>query len=220
MNTFLCRSAFVGTVFVPALARACPQCATSQRVWSAIETTQPARTLGVLVAAFVVVLLIIIAAARAMRTDRLVFAAALLIGAGMGALLDGIGLHQILQWHAMLSSELSTSELVPAKLNMFWDGVFHLFAWSATLGGIALLTVQLGNAPQLIRPRFVGAGGLAGWGIFNVVEGVLDHHIFRLHHVHPGIDEFAWDVGFVLFGAGLAVVGFFAARSMRTASRA
>jgi uncharacterized membrane protein len=24
-----------------------------------------------------------------------------------------------------------------------------------------------------------------GWGIFNIVEGIVDHHILQIHHVRP-----------------------------------
>ena len=26
---------------------------------------------------------------------------------------------------------------------------------------------------------------LAGWGIFNLIEGIIDHHLLELHHVNP-----------------------------------
>jgi uncharacterized membrane protein len=50
-------------------------------------------------------------------------------------------------------------------------------------------------------------GLLLGWGLFNVVEGTIDHEILGVHHVHPGQAEVAWDVGFLVFGAALAVTG-------------
>jgi hypothetical protein len=49
---------------------------------------------------------------------------------------------------------------------------------------------------------------LLGWGLFNVVEGVIDHHLLGLHHVHPGANQLAWDVGFLVFGALLVAAGW------------
>ena len=40
--------------------------------------------------------------------------AATLIGVGLGGFIDGILLHQILQWHNMLSSRLPPTDLVSA----------------------------------------------------------------------------------------------------------
>jgi uncharacterized membrane protein len=58
---------------------------------------------------------------------------------------------------------------------------------------------------------------LAGWGLFNVVEGLIDHHLLRIHHVRDDIAEpHWWDLGFLGFGAALTVAGLLLARSSRT----
>ena len=49
--------------------------------------------------------------------------------------------------------------------------------------------------------------GLLGWGIFDLVEGTVDHHILQIHHVRPGPDQLAYDLGFLVVGATLVVVG-------------
>ncbi len=143
-----------------------------------------------------------------MQRSRLLFAGALLLGAGLGAFLDGITLHQVLQWHAMISSVLVPLDLVSSKVNMFWDGVFHLYSWLATVVAIAIVVREVPKAAPEVRPRAVSGGALAGWGFFNLVEGLIDHQIFGLHHVHPGIDELAWDIGFLVSGVVLCVIGF------------
>jgi len=49
---------------------------------------------------------------------------------------------------------------------------------------------------------------LAGWGGFNVVEGVVDHHVLRVHHVRDDVaSPLPWDIGFLVFGIVLTVVG-------------
>ena len=51
-------------------------------------------------------------------------------------------------------------------------------------------------------------GLLVGWGTFNVVEGILDHHLLGLHHVKEGSDDLlAWDIGFLAWGAIMLVGG-------------
>ena len=61
---------------------------------------------------------------------------------------------------------------------------------------------------------------LVGWGLFNLVEGVLDHHILTIHHVREGagVNESAWDVAFLLFGAFLVIGGWLLARSNQSVS--
>jgi uncharacterized membrane protein len=133
--------------------------------------------------------------------------AGLLLGVGLGGFIDGIVLHQILQWHNMLSSRVPPTDVVAIKYNMVWDGLFHAFTWLTTVAGVALLW-RAGSRSDVpwSTSTFIGSLSL-GWGAFNVVEGVIDHQLLGLHHVHPGVGQAAWDVGFLLFGAALAAIG-------------
>jgi uncharacterized membrane protein len=55
---------------------------------------------------------------------------------------------------------------------------------------------------------------LAGWGIFNVVEGLIDHEILGIHHVRDDLGgPIGWDLGFLAFGALLILVGAAMVRS-------
>jgi uncharacterized membrane protein len=49
---------------------------------------------------------------------------------------------------------------------------------------------------------------LTGWGIFNVVEGLIDHQILGVHHVRDDLGgPLSWDIGFLIFGILLMAVG-------------
>ena len=49
---------------------------------------------------------------------------------------------------------------------------------------------------------------LLGWGVFNLVEGVIDHQILQIHHVRDDLGgPLSWDLGFLLFGAMLVLLG-------------
>lgn len=130
-----------------------------------------------------------------------------LLGIGLGGFADGIVFHQILQWHNMLSSVVVPIDLVGMKYNMVWDGFFHAFTWLMTVIGLALLW-RAGQRPEVdwSTPTFLGSLAL-GWGLFNVVEGLVDHHILQLHHLHPGTHQLAWDLGFLGFGVLLIALG-------------
>jgi uncharacterized membrane protein len=144
--------------------------------------------------------------------------AGILLGTGMGGFVDGIALHQILQWHNMLSSVRPPTDLVSMKYNMVWDGLFHAFTWIMVGLGVWRLWVA-GKRPDVAwsARTFVGSL-LLGWGLFNFVEGMIDHQILGLHHVHPGAGQLTWDLGFLAFGVIEIVAGWSTIRAARVAA--
>ncbi|WNG35160.1 DUF2243 domain-containing protein [Archangium violaceum] len=153
------------------------------------------------------------------RHQGAIISSGVLLGTGLGGFIDGILLHQLLQWHNMLSSRLPPTDLVAMKVNMFWDGLFHAFTWLVTAIGIGLLW-RAGQRPEVPWSTRTFVGSLSiGWGAFNLVEGLIDHHLLGIHHVHPGAGQLAWDVGFLLFGALLVVVGWVLVRAGREDTR-
>jgi uncharacterized membrane protein len=139
---------------------------------------------------------------------------ALLLGIGLGGFVDGIVLHQILQWHNMLSSVTPPTDLIAMKYNMVWDGLFHAATWIVTFVGVVLL-FRAGRRDDVVWSGRIFAGTmLAGWGLFNFVEGIIDHFVLGLHHVHPGANQLAWDIGFVAIGGvGFMLAGYLLGRS-------
>ena len=134
-------------------------------------------------------------------------AAGVVMGAGLGGFADGIALHQILQWHNMLSGWRPPDTLVDAKVNMTWDGIFHAGVWVLTLVGLAMLW-RAGSRPDVpwSGKTFVGAL-VMGWGLFNLVEGVIDHQLLGVHHVYEyTADKLPWDLGFLAIGGVLMLV--------------
>jgi uncharacterized membrane protein len=127
----------------------------------------------------------------------------LLLGIGLGAFVDGIVLHQLLRWHHLLSSRPGTS----LTANLIADGVFHAGAWLAVLAGVLWLWRR---SRQTMNGRWAAlvAAMVAGWGSFNVVEGLVDHYLLKLHHVRPGPNQATYDAAFLIFGALLALGGF------------
>lgn len=151
------------------------------------------------------------------RHDGPLLASGIFMGVGLGGFVDGILLHQLLQWHNMVSSWIPPTDLVAMKVNMVWDGLFHALTWIMTVTGLALLW-RAGRRPDVpwAGRAFVGAL-LGGWGLFNFVEGIVDHQILGVHHVHPGVDELAWDLGFIASGAAFMAIGVLLVRAARRA---
>lgn len=78
--------------------------------------------------------------------------AGLLLGAGLGGFADGIVFHQLLQWHNMFSARLPPDNLLNAKVNMFWDGVFHAAVWLLTVIGLWRLHCAATRAHSMAWP--------------------------------------------------------------------
>lgn len=138
---------------------------------------------------------------------RPLIAAGTLLGIGMGGFVDGIVFHQILQLHNMLSARLPPNTVANLEINMVWDGLFHAFTWLMTALGVAMLW-RAGGMPEVPRSTRTLVGSLLqGWGIFNLVEGVLDHHLLHLHHVVERLGVSAADWAFLASGVAFLLLG-------------
>jgi uncharacterized membrane protein len=125
----------------------------------------------------------------------------------MGGFVDGILFHQILQIHNMLSNRVLRDTLVNEQVNMFWDGLFHAFTWICVAIGLRLLWRAVKLPGAILSGRAVWGSMVLGWGLFNVVEGTIDHQILQLHHVYQNGDHMLWDMVFLLFGLIDLVLG-------------
>ena len=130
------------------------------------------------------------------------------MGIGFGGFLDGIVLHQILQWHHMLTSEgcCSANSVAGLEDNTLADGFFHVATWVAIFAGtiVATRAWQRGELAPPWRSHFGGL--LLGFGCFNLVEGIVDHHMLGIHHVRDDLGAPAgWDIGFLVIGGVLMI---------------
>lgn len=152
------------------------------------------------------------------------------LGVGLGGFVDGILLHQLLQWHHMLTGgdtarfgigTYPDNTVHGLEINTVWDGVFHTFTWLAILIGLWLLYSRLTRARGRVwASRALWGWVLVGWGLFNMVEGTINHHILRIHHVRSGEYQTLWDVGFLLLGLLLVIGGWSVQRTARPLERA
>lgn len=113
------------------------------------------------------------------RYTRTASAAGILLGIGLGGFVDGIVLHQILQWHNMMSNWVPPTNMDAMSYNMVWDGVFHAGVWLVTFVGVFLLwSAAYRRAAIPTLGAFIGQLFL-GWGLFNLVEGIIDLNSWR-----------------------------------------
>jgi uncharacterized membrane protein len=134
--------------------------------------------------------------------------AGILLGMGFAGFFDGIFLHQIMQWHHMLSSVRPMTNMTDVKVHSVADGLFHAADYGLTIAGVALLwrSHLADELPKSTQP-FIGLI-LLGAGLFNTLEGIIDHEILGIHHVHSGTHFMLWDLAFLGFGIALIITGY------------
>lgn len=130
-----------------------------------------------------------------------------MLGLGMGGFVDGIVLHQIFQWHHLLSGTEGYGQPGDLSSNVIADGFFHVLTWVLVALGIASLWGAAGRG-VLGGWRSLTGWMLVGWGTFNLVEGLINHHLLQIHRVRPAAAQpLVWDLGFLALGAVLVIVG-------------
>jgi uncharacterized membrane protein len=136
--------------------------------------------------------------------------AGLLFGLGLGGFFDGIVLHQLLQWHHMLSSWYPINSLDNLRLNTRWDGAFHSLTYLFVVGGLVVLWRRGHLQHRRWHTRSLAGTLLLGWGVFNVAEGLVDHQILGIHHVNETVSkasQWPWDAAFLAWGAVMILGG-------------
>lgn len=135
--------------------------------------------------------------------------AGIILGLGLGGFADGILLHQIIRWHNMGSAVVPPITMEAMERNMAWDGLFHAAVWVMTVVGVYWLLSDARTGQPLPDGKAFTGLLLLGWGLFNLVEGIIDHHILGLHHVRdlpshvPLYDWLFLGIG----GVGLILLG-------------
>jgi uncharacterized membrane protein len=147
------------------------------------------------------------------------YSAGILFGLGLGGFFDGIVLHQLLQWHHMLTSAGYPADSVRnLEINTLWDGIFHASTYVFVALGLAILWRHARRTHVRWSGKLLAGTMLIGFGAFNVVEGIVNHHLLGIHHVNetvPPAQWIHWDLGFLVWGAAMLIAGWYIARKGR-----
>ena len=143
------------------------------------------------------------------------------LGLGLGGFVDGIVLHQILQWHHLISSTAtgSTDTVAGLEANTLADGLFHAATWILTAGGVWWLWRNVSRRRVSLDRQFLG-WLLLGWGVFNLADEAVFHALLDLHHIREGENEVVYDMVFLAIGAVQIAVGLVLTRGSRSAATA
>lgn len=63
--------------------------------------------------------------------------------------------------------------------------MFHAVTYLLTVAGVVLVWRARSRIDASPASRILLGGVLKGWSVFNLVEGILNHHFLGIHHVWP-----------------------------------
>lgn len=128
------------------------------------------------------------------------------LGFALGGFFDGILLHQILQWHHLLSLVPGLDDL---RLQVLWDGYFHALMYVIAAIGFwglwrAHRTSRVGSSAQL------SGALLIGFGLWHVLDSILSHWLLGIHRIKiDSASPLAWDLlWFTVFGVVPLLAGW------------
>lgn len=133
-----------------------------------------------------------------------------LLGFALGGFFDGILLHQVLQWHHLLSGlEQARHDI---RLLILADGLFHALMYAVAVAGLWLLWRSRHSFAQ--GGHGILGNALLGFGVWHVVDAVLSHWVLGLHRIRMDVgNPLAWDLMWlVAFGAVPLLAGWLLGR--------
>lgn len=136
-----------------------------------------------------------------------------LLGFALGGFFDGILLHQVLQWHHLLSA-VEGAAFRDVRVQILSDGLFHILMYVLAAVGLWLLWRVRREVPEPGADRLLFANLLIGFGVWHVLDGILSHWTLGIHRIRMDVDNpLFWDLlWFFVFGVAFIAAGWFLRR--------
>jgi uncharacterized membrane protein len=140
------------------------------------------------------------------------------LGFALGGFFDGILLHQILQWHHLLSGIEEARHDI--RVLILGDGLFHLLMYLIAGVGLWLLWRARRQFSAPGADRLLLANALIGFGAWHIVDAIFSHWLLGLHRIRMDVDNpLVWDLLWLaVFGIVPAVIGWALRRGGRGGS--
>lgn len=137
----------------------------------------------------------------------------LLLGLSLGGFFDGILLHQVLQWHHLLSA-VQSPLLDDPRMQIAADGLFHALMYLVAALGLYLLWRARLAYSQPGADRALWGNALLGFGTWHVLDAVLSHWVLGIHRVRmDSANPLFWDLlWLVIFGVAPLAAGWWTRR--------
>jgi uncharacterized membrane protein len=137
------------------------------------------------------------------------------LGFGMGGFFDGIVLHQLLQWHHLVSNVYPDNTVEGLQLNTLWDGIFHAAMYVITFIGLVMVWRAVHRNDVVQSPRILFGAALVGFGTFHLFDSIVNHWILQIHNIRPGPDFLLYDISYFIIGIILLAIGAALIRARR-----
>lgn len=133
------------------------------------------------------------------------------LGLALGGFFDGILLHQILQWHHLLSNVDAARDM---RVQILADGVFHALMYVIAAAALYQLWRRRAALNTPDAARVLWGMALVGFGSWHILDAVVSHWITGIHRIkvdspQPLLWDLAW---FVAFGVVPALAGWWLRR--------
>ncbi|MCC2614079.1 DUF2243 domain-containing protein [Neorhizobium petrolearium] len=137
------------------------------------------------------------------------------LGFGLGGFFDGILLHQILQWHHLLSGIEEARQDI--RVLILADGLFHALMYVIAAAGLWLLWRSRHAFASGGADRLLFANALMGFGAWHVLDSVLSHWILGIHRIRMDVEnQLFWDLlWFAVFGLVPLALGMLMRRNSK-----
>ncbi|AVS82130.1 DUF2243 domain-containing protein [Paracidovorax avenae] len=131
------------------------------------------------------------------------------IGFSLGGFFDGILLHQVLQWHHLLS-RVRSPVLEDIRAQILADGLFHALMYVIAAVGLWRLWKARDLLAASGADRRLAGSALLGFGLWHLLDAVLSHWLLGLHRVRDAAEiPLLWDIGWLaVFGLVPLCIGW------------
>ncbi|MCF6368267.1 DUF2243 domain-containing protein [Rhizobium halophilum] len=140
------------------------------------------------------------------------------LGFGIGGFFDGILLHQVLQWHHLLSGVEQARQDI--RVLILWDGIFHVLMYVIAGIGLWLLWRTRNEFPAAGADRRLFTNALIGFGVWHILDSILSHWMLGIHRIRMDVDNpLFWDLlWFAVLGLGPLAIGLMMRRGSSSGS--
>ena len=133
---------------------------------------------------------------------------AYLLGFALSGFFDGILLHQVLQWHHLLSA-IDAGPAQDLRFQVMADGLFHAVMYLIAAVGLWKLYRTRAERTDGRASRRLLANFWIGFGVWHVLDAALSHWLLGIHRIRMDSDiPLAWDLAWLFaFGIVPLIVG-------------
>jgi uncharacterized membrane protein len=131
-----------------------------------------------------------------------------LLGFSLGGFFDGILLHQVLQWHHLLSN-VESPFFQDMKNQILVDGLFHVLMYFIAFAGLWKLWQARRDYAEPGADKLLLGNAFLGFGAWHILDSILSHWILGIHRIRVDAENVLfWDLlWFFVFGVAFVFIG-------------